>query len=445
MAIVMKKQADSQGEKGEVFEADVVGLDHEGRGIVRRSGKAVFVHNALPGERVACRIVRTDKRFDVADAVEILRPSESRQDAPCPNYGECGGCSMQHIEFSAQVSFKQRVVEEQCARLGKISPDQILAPIYGLPWHYRERGRLGVQVDEQGRLKIGFRSKKSNRIVALKQCAVLPQHLSAALPKLHMGLQSFSGNLEGIEFAVAEGKTALCLIVLRRPSEKEMKCLQALVETFGEAWLWSWRSKNGMRQALRPEEDGLIYKLPDFNLKMSFEVGGFTQVNAKLNNLMVKRAMDLLQPSPGERIADLFCGLGNFTLPIARSGAQVLGVEGLPDLVNRAKQNAVANHCQGYVDFRVADLFKVNPSAWDDWCNVDKVLLDPPRAGAHAVIEMLTQARRLQRIVYVSCNPATFVRDAALLVGKGYRFRLLGVMNLFSQTAHIESIGCFDR
>jgi hypothetical protein len=178
---------------------------------------------------------------------------------------------------------------------------------------------------------------------------------------------------------------------------------------------------------------------------MSFEVGGFTQVNAKLNNLMVKRAVDLLQPSQGERIADLFCGLGNFTLPIVRSGAQVLGVEGLPDLVNRAKQNAMANHCQGYVDFRVADLFKVNPSAWDDWCNVDKVLLDPPRAGAHAVIEMLTQARRLQRIVYVSCNPATFVRDAALLVEKGYRFKSLGVMNLFSQTVHIESIGCFDR
>ena len=304
---------------------------------------------------------------------------------------------------------------------------------------------MGVQVDEQGRLKIGFRSKKSNRIVALKQCAVLPQHLSAALPKLHMGLQPFSGNLEGIEFAVAEGKTALCLIVLRRPSEKEMKCLQALVGAFGDAWLWSWRSKNGMCQALRLEEGGLIYKLPDFNLKMSFEVGGFTQVNAKLNNLMVKRAMDLLQPSQGERIADLFCGLGNFTLPIARSGAQVLGVEGLSDLVNRAKQNAMANHCQRYVDFRVADLFKVNHSALDDWCNVDKVLLDPPRAGAHAVIEMLTQARRLQRIVYVSCNPATFVRDAALLVGKGYRFKSLGIMNLFSQTAHIESIGCFDR
>ena len=440
MAIVAaKKNAVAQAD---LFEADVSGWDSEGRGIVRRDGKAVFVTDALPGERVLCRVTRTGKRFDEAEAVCVLRPSESRRTPPCPHYAECGGCSMQHVEFAAQVAMKQRAVEEQCERIGRVRPTQMLAPVYGLPWHYRERGHFGVQADEGGRLKIGFRAKRSNRLADISSCMVLPRHLSAVLPLLKEALQTFAGILRGIEFAVGGGKTALCLLTDKRPSEKQRGALRALSETLGSGWLLSWKAGD-REEPLYGGQGGLSYRLDDFAVEMPFDVGSFTQVNERLNNVMVRRAVEMLSPQRGERVVDLFCGLGNFTLPLARSGAHVTGVEGLPALTDRARRNAVLNGC-GNASFETADLFCADGLS-RFWRGADKMLLDPPRAGAYEVVKSLRPSEMPARVVYVSCNPASFARDAAVLVEKGYKFKSLGVMNLFSQTAHVESVGCFER
>ena len=440
MAIVaVKKDAVAQAD---LFEADVSGWDSEGRGIVRRDGKAVFVSDALPGERVLCRVTRAGKRFDEAEAVRVIRPSESRRTPPCPHYAECGGCSMQHVEFAAQVAMKQRAVEEQCERIGRVSPAQMLAPVYGLPWHYRERGRFGAETDERGRLKIGFRAKRSNRVADISSCMVLPRRLSAALPLLKEALQTFAGVLRGIEFAVGGGKTALCLLTDKRPSEKQRGALRALSETLGSGWLLSWKTGN-REEPLYEGQGGLSYRLDDFAVEMPFSVGSFTQVNAELNNVMVRRAVDMLSLQRGERVVDLFCGLGNFTLPLARSGAQVTGVEGLAALTDRARRNAALNGC-GNVSFETADLFCADGLS-RFWRGADKMLLDPPRAGAYEVVKSLRPSEMPARVVYVSCNPASFARDAAVLVEKGYKFKSLGVMNLFSQTAHVESVGCFER
>lgn len=424
-------------------EGRVVGLNHEGRGIVRQGGKAVFVRGALPGERVLYRIVKTDKRFDQADAVRIIEASDYRRDAPCPHYGDCGGCSMQHIEFSAQVAFKQRVVEEQCLRLAKHMPEQILPPVYGLPWHYRERGRLSAGTDGQGRLKIGFRAQKSHGIADIDSCAVLPRHLSDVLPLLKKQLQGAAGILEGIEFALGGGVTALNLLLSARPSEKQTGCLRGLQTRLGGDWRLSWQSP-AHRGELHEGGGDLHYRLDDFGIDLAFTVGSFTQVNAALNNLMVRRALDMLAPAKGERIADLFCGSGNFSLPLALSGAEVTGIEGLPALTSRARANARRNNLTN-LKFLTADLFKTNAAAYEAWGKWDKILLDPPRAGAYAFAQSLRGSRLPGRIVYVSCNPATFARDAAEFVKKGYKFKKLGIINLFSQTAHAEAVGCFER
>ena len=427
-----------------VFEAEITGFDSTGRGVARRNGKAVFVGNALPGERVRCRMTRADRRFDEAEAVEILRPSSFRQTPPCPHYEECGGCSMQHIRFEAQVALKQRVVEEQFARIGGLRPQQMLAPVYGAAWHYRERGRLGAETDGKGRLKIGFRAKKSNRIAAIQSCKVLPVHLSDALPLLQTALQPLADVLRGIAFAVGGRRTALCLLTDKRPSEKQRGVLRNLSQKLGGDWLISWQYGVG-EEMLYEGQDGLSYRLADFDIEMPFCVGDFTQANAAVNNIMVRRAVDMLDPAHGDKIADLFCGLGNFTLPLAQSGAQVVGVEGSPALVRRAAGNARLNGFGGNVSFEVANLFKTGGRQSRIWQNADKLLIDPPRAGAYEIVKSLGLSRQPDRIVYVSCNPATFARDAAVLVDKGYKFKLLGLVNLFPQTEHVESVGCFER
>lgn len=430
--------------------ADIVGLDYEGRGIARADGKTVFVSGALAGEKAAFRIFRRHKGFDEAETVEILRPSAFRREPPCPHFKVCGGCALQHLDDAAQTAAKQRIAEEQLARIGKVRPDTVLPPIHGTAWHYRQRGRFAVSL-KNGLLSIGFQGRKSHDVADIAVCPVLPRHLCAALPvlKKHLPPLAEAWALRFIEFAVGgNGQTALNFGVRlkRLPDKTQTEKLRSLLAALPSENAWQIWLQNGRHapQPYLPEDAPLpSYRLPEYGIEMPFRPGDFTQVNADTNALMVARAVRLLDPQPNERIADLFCGLGNFTLPLAQSGANVLAVEGLDSLTERARTNARLNGCPP-VDFQTADLFAATGQTVAAWGRLDKMLLDPPRAGAYAVVQALHAPYLPQRIVYVSCNPATFARDAAVLTDKGYRFRSFGVMNLFPQTAHIESIGLFE-
>lgn len=433
--------------------AFVSAVDYEGRGVVRCGGKAVFVQGALPGEEIAFRVTRSKKRFDEAETSEILQVSTDRVEPRCRHFGVCGGCVLQHASAQAQVAYKQRVMEEQLTRIGNVVPERILPPIYGRPWGYRQRARLGVGRQTSGRVVLGFRSRRSDEIVDLQECWILPLFVSRKLSEIRALLQDLEGadELEYVELLVGSELVVLNVRSRQCLSEKDLKALKQFSDRHLRQEIHPWQIwlQTGHNAAVPfyPVRDipDLFYDIPGFKIKMPFRPGDFTQVNPEMNALLVERAMTMLAPQAGERIADLFCGLGNFTLPIAKSGAEVLGIEGARHLVERARQNAVDNGCAGNTHFKVADLFEITAATTASWGKLDKILLDPPRNGAHEIVKALHGAFLPKRIVYVSCNPATFARDAGVIIEKGYKFKEVGVVNLFPQTAHIESIGCFYR
>lgn len=427
------------------MQTQIHSLDYEGRGVTRIDGKTTFVNNALPLETVRIVIHKDKGAFAEADCTKIITPSPYRKAARCEVYGECGGCALQHLEFSAQVAMKQRVFEEQLQRIGKVLPETILPPIYGAEWHYRSRTRLSVFVDKQGFVQIGYQAKRSKKIVPISQCPILPKHVSGSLKTIRAALQNLHETapkirLNSVEISVGEHITALNLIADKKfPESAIEKCLGSL-----KNWqIWQQTAAQSAQAVFPKNAPELSYRLPEFALNMPFRVGDFTQINLPMNEVMIGRAMRLLQPQVHEKIADLFCGLGNFTLPIARSGANVIGIEGADFLTKRAIANAHANGLNN-VQFRTADLFETTAQDIENLGYFDKMLLDPPRAGAYALVQALHVPYLPKRIVYVSCNPATFARDAAVLVAKGYRFTAAGVMNLFPHTAHIEAIAVFD-
>lgn len=431
-------------------EADIFSLDYEGRGVARVNGKALFIEGAMPGERVRFEIIRSKKQFDEARVIDITRYSENRVEPKCRYFDTCGGCSIQHIDSTAQIAFKQRIMEEQLERIGKIRPKQILPAIYGTPWHYRERARLSISKDAGGRLKIGFKAKKSHEVIDVDSCMVLPAHISEKLPKIKQMLQSLIDlDLLFIEFFNSEKLTVLNICSGKKPPSQKLRQLEKWFDTiFGhekkqwQIWLQARRQE---AQPFYPKDcQPLGYALPEFEVEMPYKPGDFTQINAGLNGVMVGRALKLLDIQKNERIADLFCGLGNFSIPMAKSGAEVVGIEGDGSLVKRARNNASANGCSDRVSFFEADLFETDEVVVASWGQFDKMLLDPPRGGAYAVVKSLHAPYLPVRIVYVSCNPATFARDAEVLVNKGYKLKLAGVMNMFAQTSHVESIGVFD-
>ena len=434
-------------------EAEVFSLDYEGRGVARCGGKTVFVKGALPQERVSLRITRSKKQFDEAETLAVLRPSPQRVIPKCGYFDTCGGCTLQHAAHEAQVAYKQRVLEEQLARIGKVRPAQLLAPVYGMPWGYRDRARLAVAVDGRGRLKMGFQARKSHDVVDIDACPVLPPAVSSALPVVKNTLQKLADAGERVRFAeFFQGDALLVLNVCLsdKPSEQALTQLHRLSDSLNQKQMHFWQIWLQIgREAAFPfaprEAPPLAYRLPEFDVRMPYRPGDFTQVNADLNAVMVGGALRLLDIRAGERVVDLFCGLGNFSLPMARQGAEVVGMEGAEYLVRRARENAELNGCGDRISFQTADLFAVDQTALASWGKFDKMLLDPPRNGAYAVVQALHRPYLPQRIVYVSCNPATFARDAAVLVEKGYAFKAAGVMNLFAQTAHVESIGWFER
>ncbi|HJX58078.1 MAG TPA: 23S rRNA (uracil(1939)-C(5))-methyltransferase RlmD [Thiobacillus sp.] len=427
---------------------DILSLDHEGHGIARVEGKVTFVDGALAGERAEIAVYREHAKYNSANAIAILKASSQRAEPRCRYFGRCGGCSMQHLEISAQVAAKQRVLEDNLARIGKVKPEVMLSALHGPAWRYRTRARLSARwVDKKGGGLVGFREKRSSFIVDMTSCEVLTPDVSKLLLPLRELINELSNadRIPQIEVAVGEHVTVLVFRLLSPWTDDDAARVRAFADHHR---VQIWEQEKGPDTVrpfwphIAPE---LSYSLPEFGLVMPFKPTDFTQVNVAVNRALVNRALRLLNPQAGERIADLFCGLGNFTLPIARSGAEVLGIEGSAELVARARDNALHNGLAN-ARFAVDNLFKMTPEKFAALGRFDKLLIDPPRSGAIEVIKALPESKSPRRIVYVSCDPATLARDAGILVhAKGYGLEAAGVANMFPHTAHVESIALFTR
>ena len=423
-------------------------LDQEGRGIARHDGKTIFIEGALTGEVVTASVYRKKPNYENAVVQRVLRESAQRVTPQCVNFGNCGGCSLQHVGWRAQVAAKQRVLEDSLAHIGKVRAAQMLPPIYGPAWGYRRRARMTARyVLKKGGSLIGFHEKRSSFVADMTSCEVLPPHISRLLPLLRelVNQLSIRERLPQIEVACGDVADVLVLRVLEPPSAAD----EVLLKAFADAHhVHMYLQSKGPETAvpLWPAEPAdLYYTLPEFGITMPFFPTEFTQVNHEVNRVLVRRAMMLLAPQPGERIADMFCGIGNFSLPIARSGAQVCGFEGSVSLVKRAAENAAFNGLTDFVQYRAMDLFKMDGPGFAALGHFDRMLIDPPRDGAAELVKALPAAPP-QRIVYVSCNSATLARDASMLVHEqGYTLSAAGVVNMFPHTAHVESIAVFDR
>ncbi len=419
-------------------------LDAEGRGVTHVDGKAVFVEGALPGETVDFTAYQSKRRYEHATVERVLRASPSRAVPRCRYFGACGGCAMQHLDHHAQVAVKQRVLEDALWHIGKLRPESVLPPVHGLAWGYRHRARLSVRrVGKKGGVLVGFRERHSSYVADMESCEVLPHAVSDLIGPLRDLVETLSirARLPQIEVAAGEAAIVLVLRVLDPPSEADERALRAFADARAvQIWL-----QPGRPETARPfhplEAPPLYYSLPEFGVQIHFSPTDFTQVNHAVNEILVRRAVGYLDPRPGERILDLFCGLGNFSLPIAARGGEVVGVEGNAQLVERARDNASSNRL--VAQFNTADLF--DPGACAALPSCDKLLLDPPREGAIEVMKALGSGAP-QRIVYVSCDPATLARDAGVLVHtKGFRLAGAGIVNMFAHTAHVESMAVFER
>jgi 23S rRNA (uracil1939-C5)-methyltransferase len=426
-------------------------LDQEGRGIARSEGKVIFIEGALTGERVSYSSYRKKPSFELAQVTQIFKSSSMRVQPKCAHFGVCGGCSMQHLDARAQVAVKQRILEDSLWHIGKVRAETLQRPIYGQAWGYRERARLSVRhVIKKGKTLVGFHEKRSSFVADMQHCEILVPKIAALIPLLSELIDGLSirDRLPQIEVAVGEHVDVLVLRVMDAPSSADEAALRTFADRHGiQFWL-----QTGGYDTIAPfhplDAPSLDYSLPEFGITMPFAPSEFTQVNSALNRVMISRAMRLLDPQPGERIADFFCGLGNFTLPIARSGAQVLGIEGSETLVARAKQNAELNGLAGNAKFAAMNLFAITEAGFTGLGQFDKLLIDPPRDGALELVRSIVVGngeRAPQRIVYVSCNPATLARDAAELVQRGYMLKSAGVMNMFPHTSHVESIALFVK
>jgi len=430
-------------------EVVVESIDQEGRGIAHNDGKVIFIEGAITGERVTYSAYRKKPSFENAQVAEILRPSFMRVHPKCIHFGVCGGCSMQHLDATAQVAVKQRILEDNLERIGKVEPETILPAIQGMPWEYRQRARLSVRhVLKKGKTLVGFHEKRSSFVADLTRCEILPSKISALISPLSELVDSLSirDRLPQIEVACGDRVDVLVLRIMEALNGQDEAALRAFADRHGIQFWLQPKGPDSCYPFHPLDAPALTYTLPEFGIEMPFAPTEFTQVNHQLNRLMVHRTLRLLDPQPGERIADFFCGLGNFTLPIAKSGARVLGIEGSEALVRRALQNAGRNELSDRVEFRAMNLFDVDDAALAGMGKFDRWLIDPPRDGAVELVKAITPEIAPRRIVYVSCNPATLARDAAVLVQvHGYALKAAGVMNMFPQTSHVESIAVFVK
>ncbi|MFT6916716.1 MAG: 23S rRNA (uracil1939-C5)-methyltransferase [Motiliproteus sp.] len=427
------------------FEIEVTSLSHDGRGLARPSGKTLFIEGALPGERVRARYTQQKSKFDQARTLEVLSASPERAEPQCPHFDHCGGCQLQHLSAAAQIHHKQQQALNQLQRIGGVVPETILTPLEAEHWHYRRRARLGICKDQHsGKLSLGFRQQQSNQLVPIDQCPVLESRAEQLIPPLNEVLNQLQQSqvISHIEICLADTAAAL---VLRHPKPL-IAADQQRLQTLADALEFDLYLQPGGPESLHlasGDARTLSYALPDLQLQLDFQPQDFTQINPQLNQQMIRRALELLAPGPDDRVLDLFCGLGNFTLPLARLAREVVGIEAVEAMVERGRTNAALNRLDN-VHFYAADLSQ--PITDKSWFGrgFNKVLLDPPRAGAFELIEPLVKLGA-QQILYISCDPATLARDAGELLKGGYRLTHWGVMNMFPHTTHVESIALFER
>ena len=437
----------------------VESLDLEAQGVAHNNdGKVVFIEGALPGEEVQVRVLRNKNNWEQAEMTALRRESSQRVRPACPHFGTCGGCKMQHFHGGAQVATKQRALEDALWHLGKVKAERLLRPIEGPAWAYRYRARLSVRyVAKKGKVLVGFHERKSSYVADMDSCEVLPPHVSAMLVPMRelVAAMDQRDRLPQIEVAVGDSVTALVLRHLEPLTEADVARLRAFAAVHGVQW---WLQPKGPEtvQQLDAGGDDLSYALPEFGVTMPFKPTDFTQVNPHINRVLVARALRLLDAQRNERVIDWFCGLGNFTLPIATTASEVLGVEGSETLVQRSRENAETNGLASNTRFEARNLFELTPHDLASFGQADKWLVDPPREGAFALAKALADLQAdaslapgfvpPSRIVYVSCNPATLARDAGLLVHQaGYRCTLAGAVNMFPHTAHVESMAVFEK
>lgn len=430
----------------EPVEVTIESLSHDGKGVAHIDGKTVFIHGALAGEQVMFRYTAQRKSHDEGEVVEVLQASPDRVEPGCPHFGLCGGCSLQHLKPAAQVAAKQQALMDALHHIGKVAPDQVLEPLVNAsPWGYRRKARLGAKdVPKKGRVLVGFRERGSSFLAELSECHVLhPKvgHLLIPLSEL-IGALSIPDKVPQVEVSMDDERLVLIFRIMEPLNGDD----EQLLREFGKRHeLWVYLQPGGP-DTIAPLDEGvdMHYALPDFGLEMAFLPTDFTQVNTDINRQMTRRAVEMLELDAQDKVLDLFCGVGNFTLPLATRAGQVVGVEGDAGLVERARGNAVRNGVTN-VDFHVANLYE--DLAQRPWLKqgYNKALLDPPRSGAFEVLEQLPRLG-VERLVYVSCYPGTLARDAGELVNKlGYRLLAAGVMDMFPHTAHVESIALFEK
>ena len=425
---------------------EVESLVHDGRCVAHCDGKAVFIDGALPGETVGFEYLATHRKFDEGRATQVHRPSTDRVEPGCPHFGVCGGCSLQHMDAAAQIQAKQAILLDNLERIGEVVPKSILPPLTGPVWGYRTKARLGVKyVHKKGRVLVGFREKRRSLVAELVCCKVLHpvvgEHLGALAGLVNQ--MDAKARLPQIDVAITDTVAALVFRHLDPLTTVDRTLLQQFGEDHG-LHIYLQPAGPDSINLLWPDASCLRYELPGQDVAIEFRPTDFTQINPDINRQTVERVLQLLEAGSEDSVLDLFCGLGNFTLPLARQAGAVTGIEGDAGLARRARDNARLNAI-GNASFHVADL--AGDSTEASWAGgrYDKVLLDPPRSGAAAVIDVLGNIRP-SRIVYVSCHPGSLARDAGRLVNNfGYRLEQAGVMDMFPHTAHVESIALFER
>ncbi len=434
-------------------------LDMDARGVGHLEnedgspGKVVFVEGALPGEVVGFNTYRKKPSWEAATMGALVKESSQRVTPKCPHFGVCGGCSMQHLDANAQVAMKQRLLEDNLAHIGKVKSDMVMRPIYGPTWGYRYRARLSVRnVHKKGIVLVGFHERKSRYVANMETCDILPPHISKMLMPLRDLITSLTiiEALPQIELAIGENVTAMVLRIMQPLGPGDDVKLKAFADKHNVQW-WLQTAGPDSAAPYYPENSDLHYLLPEFGVKMPFKPTDFTQVNHHINRVLVARALRLLDVQKEERILDLFCGLGNFTLPIATLAREVVGIEGSTALTERALENARANGLDAKTSFATRNLFEAKAEDFVGLGKFDRFLIDPPRDGAMAVCQALIDLGKIapemrpKRIVYVSCSPSTLARDAGMLVNEaGYTMSKAGVVNMFPHTSHVESMAVFD-
>ncbi|HAY45680.1 MAG TPA: 23S rRNA (uracil(1939)-C(5))-methyltransferase RlmD [Gammaproteobacteria bacterium] len=437
----------AKNKRREPAEISIDSLSHDGRGVGRDSnGKVTFVDFALPGERVLYQPLRGRKGVGLGTTIEVLEAAENRINPKCEYFGICGGCSLQHLDSKDQIDAKQEQLISNLEKIGHVQAETVIPPMQRDTWGYRRKARLGVRdVEKKGALLVGFREKNSSFVTQMDHCEVLHPDIAMHIPELAKVLQQVSSRKRIPQVEVAQGDNGVVMVLrhLEPLNDADLVLLSRFAEVAGVALYLQPSNLESIHPLYPPEGLELIYSHQGFNTEMIFKATDFIQVNGSINEALVTQACETLDPKPGETVLDLFCGLGNFTLPLARSGATVVGVEADLGLINRAKLNAERNQLDN-ISFHVGDLFVEN--AQHVWTGnaYDKVLLDPPRSGAFEMCKRMNEFAP-KRLVYVSCNPATLARDADVLVNThGYKFTQTGVIDMFPHTAHVESIAVFD-